>query len=344
MKRSSGALLIIVGYAIGVASILAILLSRLFLDFYIFLIIMPILSALPMIVARALMKLGRRMRAVDAETAMASDARPPVLYLRSFADDDMSLLAPLDLDAPPVLKSILNTEIEILPFGQLEHRPSFEESLFHMFSRYGPVVTIGRPGEPLPLLGAARKYVPDDEWQKEVKRLIGLSRIILVLVGATAGLSWEINELAQIADPRKVVLVFPPVVGVVVERRWKEFQRICSPIGKLKLPEFPNDHVLFAIFDDDWACELLTRPSKRRDRPRPSDYILVMPKVIEWTMHKEFRDQFEYPTMTIIREDIGRGGFEVRCPGCSRTVLVPLGESIARCEQCDRWYPIADES
>ena len=43
-----------------------------------------------------------------------------------------------------------------------------EQELADILEHVGPVVAVGKPGEPLPELGAARLYVSHDEWQGKV--------------------------------------------------------------------------------------------------------------------------------------------------------------------------------
>ena len=70
------------------------------------------------------------------------------------------------------------------------------------------MIAIGRPGDRLPPLGAARTYVSDDEWQREVRRLSSDAQAIVVRAGASSGLEWEIGMLLQQEEPEKLLFVF----------------------------------------------------------------------------------------------------------------------------------------
>ena len=102
---------------------------------------------------------GWRYEAVDAERLLQEDGRAPVVYIRSFKSDDR----------------IASRFAWTAAF-------SIEQELAGIMSRVGPVVAIGRPGEPLPQLGAARLYVGDDEWRGTITNLImdGMARAPLV--------------------------------------------------------------------------------------------------------------------------------------------------------------------
>jgi hypothetical protein len=118
------------------------------------------------------------------EEMRARDRRPPVLFLRSFNDE-----------AEPILKS-----------GQ---GPTLERVLTDSVRAYGPFIGIGRPGELRPA-GAARKYLPDDQWQAAVLGLMDEAAFIIVLPGLTPGLDWEMQRLAERGRLRKTIFVLPP--------------------------------------------------------------------------------------------------------------------------------------
>ena len=60
---------------------------------------------------------------------------------------------------------------------------------------FGPFVAIGEPGERLPDLGAARAYFSDHEWQAAVLDWIGRARTIVIIVGKTRWVTWELQRV-----------------------------------------------------------------------------------------------------------------------------------------------------
>ncbi|GAA3183426.1 hypothetical protein GCM10017688_42060 [Streptomyces ramulosus] len=128
-----------------------------------------------------------RPRAVrGAAQALRADGRRPVLYLRSFADD---------ADA---------AEVDDGTFVNLHSR---EEQLAGVLGAVGPVITVGRPGEPLPRLGAARFYLPLDDWRPAILRLMELSRLIVLRLGTGDGLWWEVEQARATQPAGKLVLL-----------------------------------------------------------------------------------------------------------------------------------------
>jgi hypothetical protein len=111
----------------------------------------------------------------DVEEAARRKRQPIILFLREFASDA--------------------THNE---HDRREFRDYFiteEERIAKAGRAFGFVAAIGRPGERLPPGGAARLYVSDDQWKDAVGRLIDIAQVIVLRLGATAGVSWEIEEI-----------------------------------------------------------------------------------------------------------------------------------------------------
>lgn len=149
---------------------------------------------------------GRRMRAVPATTLLAEGARAAVLFLRSFDDDDL-------IDPTP----------RMVPLGDFFER-RYEESLCSALEHVGPMVSIGRPGNKLAQLGGARLFVPDHAWQAAVEHLRKRAAAVVLVVGRTEGLWWEIQSSMR-EVPLERLLFFFPYVEEAQRRRsiWQRF-------------------------------------------------------------------------------------------------------------------------
>jgi hypothetical protein len=123
----------------------------------ILLVLLIPLGYLSGLAAWRLWRRSQRLMAINAVEVMATDPRPPVLYLRSFKDDGAVLL---DSEKPRTMAWIHR--------GLAATTPEQESAV--ALSSVGPVVAVGRPSEPLPELGAARLYVAHEAWQAEVDR------------------------------------------------------------------------------------------------------------------------------------------------------------------------------
>lgn len=136
----------------------------------------------------------------------SADHRVPVLLLRSFRDDDLPVQA-----FRRVRRQLVRSNWE-------RHR--FEPFLVGLLSNLGPPIAIGRPGEPLPAVGAARDYLTNEQWQAKASQMIEESQFVVLLVGETGGVWWEMNHLASQRALGKCIMIVPPAAGGGTQRRF----------------------------------------------------------------------------------------------------------------------------
>jgi hypothetical protein len=172
-------------------------------------------ASLPCYIGSLLLFRGTRSLKKHAQLVLLDDHRAPVLYLRSFVDDETQ-------DPHFGLKWTWRCFLPAMKFN----RVVVEEDLADELSRYvGPVIAIGRPGEPLPELGAHRLYVDDDHWQEEISRHMRAARLIILRIGDSEGLLWELQQLLDTVPPERIVLfspsrTFPDRIQRLVSDRW----------------------------------------------------------------------------------------------------------------------------
>jgi hypothetical protein len=88
---------------------------------------------------------------------------------------------------------------------------------------YGPVLAIGDPSRKSKpaTLGAARDYVDDSTWHQKAIELMDNAAMIVVVVGATQGLAWEIDTIASRGLLSKLVLLVTPMTVPKIRQRWQ---------------------------------------------------------------------------------------------------------------------------
>lgn len=156
-----------------------------------------------MIVFSASLLIGRRARVHLARIVPDVSALAPgsyVLYLRPFTQDlSAAGIAPAPAGG--------NSFAPVFRSGR-----TYEERLGRMFREFGPLVAVGRPGEPLPGgSGARRTYLPLDDWKDTVRELIDNARLVILGAGPGPGTVWEYVEILRRGDPsRLMVLVTDP--------------------------------------------------------------------------------------------------------------------------------------
>jgi hypothetical protein len=175
---------------------------------------LPMLPALPMPIAGALAILtlgtglvvggialhrrGQAMLQPSADELRAADRRRPVVLLRSFGDEDLSVVA-------------------VRTHGHAVRLARLEEAIADRLRLFGPLVAIGSPGEALPTLGAARSYHSDMEWRWAVGGLMREALLIVMVAGLTAGLRWEIEAIVREEHLPKLLILMPAFDR---QRRW----------------------------------------------------------------------------------------------------------------------------
>ncbi len=177
----------------------------------------------------------KRKHALRGASMREIDQRPPVLLLRSF-DDDM-----LVLQKGARYSSSTNL-----------HRKgmTFERVVEDHLSPFGPFIGIGRPEEPLSPLGAARDYVPDTVWQDEVQQRIRDASVVVLIIGTSQGLAWELWRLRDLGQLHKLILLFPPADDLVI--RWQTLRGHDRASETPILPdEVQPERTLAVIYADD---------------------------------------------------------------------------------------------
>jgi len=185
------------------------------------------------------------MYRLSADSALSKDKRAPVLYLRAFSFDEQESAERLS-------------------------RRTDEEVLVSALRGIGPVITIGRPDEQLPLLGAIRIYCSDGDWQRTVNELISKSQLLAINASTTPGLLWEIKAAVSSAGPSRILISLMPWRSFdrnTRQRRYDHFRNLTERVLKdvleaehLTLPEEVDDALALA-FKSDWSVELI-KPSR----------------------------------------------------------------------------------
>jgi Flp pilus assembly protein TadD len=194
--------------------------------------------------ALACYRRGKKIGAIYARHLIEQDKRPPVLYLRSFKDDPRAAAVPT---------------VGIVGFAAvLLGMQTEEEQLAEVMDQIGPFLAIGKPGEPLPEVGAARIYVGDGEWQLRVSELMSQARLVVLRAGETSNLWWEVKTAAEIAGPEKLLFLLP-----FGKKQYEVFRETAKEFLPSSLPDFkagrrvPGSRIRAVLyFDRDWTPHL----------------------------------------------------------------------------------------
>jgi len=177
----------------------------------------------------------RRSAVGSARVVMKNDTRPPVLYLRSFKDDEKLARATAFC--------------------------SIEQEMCLALSEIGPVIAMAEPDKPDPVdQGAARLRIPPDDWQQKVSEEMSKAALVLMRTGESDGLWWELSEAPKRVKPQQLVLLLPAENPQLYEK-FRDKARAWLPV---ELPKFESAKWPFSsrggivYFEPDWTPHLRT--------------------------------------------------------------------------------------
>jgi hypothetical protein len=150
-------------------------------------------------ISNEVLRLGRELRRELARSASAlarKDPRPPILLLRSFRDDNVQVQK--DKYWGQWLLGIRDDEVRL------------EEIVAETLYPYGPLIALSNPGEELAPIGAARENIRGSAWQHAVEHHMEETSEIVMIVGTTPSLRWELQQLITKGLLPRCVFVFPP--------------------------------------------------------------------------------------------------------------------------------------
>jgi TM2 domain-containing membrane protein YozV len=198
-----------------------------------------LLALLLFIAVMQVFRRSQRWDALTADEALRRDPRAPVVYLRAFTDDG--------------LMAVRGHHWQDRVFGKAAGTltlTSPEQELAFILQRVGPVVAIGKPGERLPELGAARLYASHDSWQQTVLDMLDRSELVLMRLGSSPGVLWELDRVLALTPRSKSIVL---LLGSAPEQRAGLAQieeRIGRPIPVPELPAYRFRRLLAMLSAD----------------------------------------------------------------------------------------------
>jgi hypothetical protein len=190
--------------------------------------------------------LAHRLSRISLEQLRAVDPRPPVLFLRSFSDDQVALKKPR--------RPIWHRLFEIGDGAKKLDRLLLEEA-----TEVGPVIAIGMPGHPPPF-GAARVYTAGAEWQAAIKELCKQACAVVIVIDRTPGVLWEVAHITEAGHTGKTLFLVAPNLVHSVASVGQELADVLPKEWKSTEPLLANERrVLVGWYEaSDHSNSLLT--------------------------------------------------------------------------------------
>ncbi len=204
---------------------------------------------------------GRRHFVPIGLGSIADDPRPPVLYLRPFHYDGVDY----QTDPGTLQRSLIERGFW-RQMGVAARLIRTNEQLFsRAFRRIGPLVAVGDPREKLPRLGAVRVHARQGtEWQQVVTELVTRASYVVLEVGLSESVLWEVRVVTGSVRPEQLVLSVPNDqkgarrimrAGKRERRRqenYAQFRQLAADAFPVPLPqEIGRSKIIY--FESDWT-------------------------------------------------------------------------------------------
>ncbi len=220
-----------------------------------FLFIVKFINSIPLIIIIGIgllfIRKGKQYSVERGEIILEKDSRQPIVYLRTFQDDD------LNLTKKQLLKSIWTSDKNAHKRKNLSKYIPFDvereqRAMARIFQKIGPYVALGKPGETLPELGSLKLYVSNETWQETILKLLQNSRLVIFSAGKSESLRWELKQIVQSVSPLKLLLILP-----IRDDIYTDFILWANEIFSCKFPiEYPSKRLV--VFNENWTPEYLS--------------------------------------------------------------------------------------
>jgi len=155
--------------------------------------------------------------------------------------------------------------------------PTFEHAVASALMRIGPTVSVGKPGERVQPLGAAREYLDDPDWRGAVETLIKDAALVVFVLGDSESVLWEFRTAIAARGAAKVlILVPPPGDAADLRRRWSRFVASTADIVGGLPTELPERRVLAICFMGNSPVLIVSDQRQARISRRETDYRVAL--------------------------------------------------------------------
>ncbi|PYP90015.1 MAG: hypothetical protein DMF61_02100 [Blastocatellia bacterium AA13] len=171
----------------------------------------------------------QRLASLQVEELIRNDKRPPVLYLRSFREDNMNARA-------IVLQSI-------------------EQEMKSVLFDIGPFVAFAEPDSHPSAAGAFRLKADRETWHGAVCEAMSKARLVIMRVSDSPGFLWEAREAIRRVRPEQLVFL---ITGDKKGAEYVRFRQNMAESLPCQLPEYKKFKKKGGIvyFEPDWTPRL----------------------------------------------------------------------------------------
>lgn len=179
------------------------------------------------------LRFGRKILNAPLRIDEFCDEKPFTLFLR-----------PFDLDKDDELVEVDNA----FSFAGLEVIKTIENQIFSVMKKFGNCISLSNPKTFYQTTGAKRIGVNDSEWQAVVINLLEKCHTVVITMGATNHMMWEINMTLSLKDKSQVLFVNSGYKEAI-EDRIKFFKDFKSLLNEFSVNLLFDENEIAAIED-----------------------------------------------------------------------------------------------
>ncbi len=234
--------------------------------------------------ASLIWRFAMRFEALDARTLLSLDPRPPILFLRSFQDDDKPIEQGLNFIGRVPFLNWLKAGRSSRALTGIR----LEETLAQAVEPLGPFVGIGAPGETVPELGAARAYFSNDTWQSAIVGWVDAGQLIVKIAGPTRWIRWELDTILHRNAWRRLLILIPE--GSDAEDRAARWANIAAELDDTPwrdaFRQIDQTRVIAIRLVEGGVVSLVSSPSRMM-----MDYMLATRIMLHQMLHQMLADR-----------------------------------------------------
>jgi len=147
---------------------------------------------------------------------------------------------------------------------------TYEAIIAYAFRKIAPLRTIGKPSEELPEIGAIRSYLEQSNWKETVSQQAINSQLVILCIGESEGVLWEVQECLKNLKPNQLVLALPYPgrkaflrLRRAEEKRQETYETFRRKTASIFPHSLPSDirRTQFIYFDDKWTPQKMSMPA-----------------------------------------------------------------------------------
>lgn len=165
---------------------------------------------------------------------LKTDTRCPILYLRPFNSDKDTH------DAYSINQSVGNLNLYSLLGKVISMRITYEQQLAFTLNQVGPLIALSAPDSNEVSIGATKLKPITGDWQKVVNDFLDKCTLIIMRVGDSDGLMWEIEQIAQKGYLDKLIIYvqFPGLQDeILLNARFRKFDQKFSKLTMVRITQ-----------------------------------------------------------------------------------------------------------